>query len=143
MNKTPALQRDGSLRAENDIRLRINLLEGQSSSIARMLAKAILDHNEAAFNEYTERLAVNRDRVEELLWVLGETAGQSVLDQQVEGKNSMLSVNQAIEKLKAGEPNGEKRRATDEKRALRAELKLLACTNSPRRTCKMQKIYKT
>jgi hypothetical protein len=103
MNKTPALQRDGSLRAENDIRLRINLLEGQSSSITRMLAKAILDHNEAAFNEYAERLAVNRDRVEELLWVLGETAAQSVLDQQVEGKNSILSVKQAIEKLKAGE----------------------------------------
>jgi hypothetical protein len=103
MNKTPAPQRDGSLRAENDIRLRINLLEGQSSTIARMLAKAILDHNEAAFNEYVERLAVNRDRIEELMWVLGETAGQSVLDQQVEGKNSMLSVKQAIEKLKAGE----------------------------------------
>jgi hypothetical protein len=103
MNKTPALQRDGSLRAENDIRLRINLLEGQLSSIARMLAKAILDHTEAAFNEYAERLAVNRDRVEELLWVLGETAAQSVLDQQVEGKNSILSVKQAIEKLKAGE----------------------------------------
>lgn len=68
-----------------------------------MLAKAILDHNEAAFNEYAERLAVNRDRVEELLWVLGETAGQSVLEQQVEGKNSILSVKQAIEKLKAGE----------------------------------------
>jgi hypothetical protein len=104
MNKTPA-PRDRSLRAENDTRLRINLLEGQSSTIARMLAKAILDHNEAAFNEYTERLAVNRDRVEELLWVrvLGEMAGQSVLDQQVEGKNSMLSVKQAIEKLKAGE----------------------------------------
>jgi hypothetical protein len=101
MNKTPALQRDGSLRAENDIRLRINLLEGQSSTIARMLAKAILDHNEPAFNEYTERLAVNRDRVQELLWVLGETAGRSVLDQQVEGKNSMLSVKQTIEKLKS------------------------------------------
>jgi len=103
MNKTPALQRDGGLRAENDIRLRINLLEGQSSTIARMLAKAILGHTEAAFNEYTERLAVNRDRVEELLWVLGETAGQSVLDQQVEGKSIMLSVKQAIEKLKSGE----------------------------------------
>ena len=58
---------EGSLCAENDIRLRINLLQGQSRSIAEMLSKAILDHNRAAFNEYVERLAVNRDRVEELL----------------------------------------------------------------------------
>ncbi len=84
MNKTPALQRDGSLRAEKDIRLRIDLLEGQSSSIR--------DHNEAAFKEYAERLAANRGMVEELLWVLGEKAGQSVLDLQVERKTSSLSV---------------------------------------------------
>jgi hypothetical protein len=103
MNKTHALQRDCSLRAEKDIRLRIDLLEGQSSSIAKMLAKAIRDHNEAAFKEYAERLAANRGRVEELLWVLGEKAGQSVLDLQVERKTSSLSVKQAIEKLKAGE----------------------------------------
>ena len=93
-----------SLRAEKDIRLRIDLLEGQSSSIAKMLAKAIRDHNEAAFKEYAERLAANRGRVEELLWVLGEKAGQSVLDLQVAASgNSSLSVKDAIEKLKAGE----------------------------------------
>lgn len=91
------------MRAEKDIRLRIDLLEGQSSSIARMLAKAIRDHNEAAFREYAERLAANRGRVEELLWVLSEKAGQSILDLQVAGKSSGLSVRQAIEKLKAGE----------------------------------------
>ncbi|HJS67958.1 MAG TPA: hypothetical protein VJ730_00930 [Nitrososphaera sp.] len=91
------------MRAEKDIRLRIDLLEGQSSSIAKMLAKAIHDRNEAAFKEYAERLAANRGRVEELLWVLGEKAGQSVLDLQVAGKNSSLSVKEAIEKLKAGE----------------------------------------
>ncbi len=94
---------DGSLRAENDIRLRINLLEGQSRTIAEMLSKAILDHNEAAFNEYVERLAVNRDRVEEILWVLGEPAGQNVLELQLKGKTSILSVKRAIEQLKAGE----------------------------------------
>jgi hypothetical protein len=88
------------LRAEKDVRLRIDLLEGQSSSIARMLAKAIRDRNEAAFKEYAERLAANRGRIEELLWVLGEKAGQSVLDLQVAGS---LSVKEAIEKLKAGE----------------------------------------
>jgi len=90
------------LRAEKDIRLRIDLLEGQSSSFAKMLAKAIRDHNEAAFKEYAERLAANRSRIEELLWVLGEKAGQSIPDLQVAGKNSSLSV-EAIEKLRAGE----------------------------------------
>jgi hypothetical protein len=89
------------LRAEKDIRLRIDLLEGQSSSIAKMLAKAIKDRNESAFAEYAERLAANRGRVEELLWVLGEKAGQSVLDLQVAGKS--ISVRETLEKLKAGE----------------------------------------
>lgn len=91
------------MRAEKDIRLRIDLLEGQSSSIAKMLAKAIRDHNEAAFKEYAERLAANRGRIEELLWVLGEKAGQSVLDLQVAGKNSSLSVKEVIDKLRDGE----------------------------------------
>jgi hypothetical protein len=92
------------LRAEKDVRLRIDLLEGQSSSIAKMLARAIRDHNEAAFAEHSERLATNRGRIEELLWVLGEKAGQSVLDLQVAGpRSSSLSVKQAIEKLKTGE----------------------------------------
>jgi hypothetical protein len=103
MNKTPVTPREGSLRAEKDIRLRVDLLEGQSSSIARMLAKAIRDHNEAAFKEYAGRLAANRGRIEELLWVLGEKAGQSVLDLQVAGKDSSLLVKEALEKLRAGE----------------------------------------
>ena len=90
------------MRAEKDIRLRIDLLEGQSSSIAKMLARAIRDRNEAAFAEYSERLAANRGKVEELLWVLGEKAGQGILDLQVAGKTNM-SVKQAIEKLKSGE----------------------------------------
>lgn len=91
------------MRAEKDVRLRIDLLEGQSSSIAEMLARAIRDHNETAFAEHSERLATNRGRIEELLWVLGEKAGQSVLDLQVAGPRSSLSVKQAIEKLKTGE----------------------------------------
>lgn len=91
------------MRGEKDIRLRIDLLEGQSSTIAKMLAKAIREHNEASFKEYAERLAANRGRVEELLWVLGEKAGQSVLDLQVGGKNISLSVREAIDKIKAGE----------------------------------------
>ena len=99
------------LRAEKDIRLRIDLLEGQSSSIAQMLAKAIWEHNEAAFAEYSKRLAANRGKVEELLWVLGEkttttAAGQSVLDLEVASKNnnnSVMPVREVIEKLRAGE----------------------------------------
>jgi hypothetical protein len=102
MNKTLIFTEKKQLRAEKDIRLRIDLLEGQSTSIAKMLAKAIRDHNEGAFREYSGRLASNRGRVEELLWVLGEKAGQSVLDLHITGQNN-LSVKQAIEKLRAGD----------------------------------------
>jgi hypothetical protein len=94
------------LRDEEDLRLRIDLLEGQSRSIAKMLTKAIRDHNEVAFKEYAGRLAANRGRIEELLWVLDEKAGQSVLDLQVASKdnnNSSLTVQKTLEKLKAGE----------------------------------------
>ncbi len=131
---------DGRLRAEKDIRLRIDLLEGQSSSIAKMLAKALRDHNEAAFKEYAERLAANRGRVEELLWVIDGRVGQSVLDLLVADKNSNLSVKQALEKLKAGElkmddllPEAQamvRKGARDEKRAQRLNCSYLACTNS-------------
>jgi hypothetical protein len=97
-----------SLRAEKDIRLRIDLMEGQSSSIAQMLVKAIRQHDEAAFGEYAQRLDANRSRVEELLWVLGEKAGQSVLDLPVVRKNdnnndNILPVRDMLEKLRAGE----------------------------------------
>lgn len=91
-----------NLRTEKEIRLRIDLLEGQSSSIAKILTKAIRDNNEKAFKEYAERLAANRGRVEELLWVLGERPSQSVLDMQVVGRGN-LSVREAIEKLRSGE----------------------------------------
>jgi hypothetical protein len=98
------------LRSEKDIRLRIDLLEGQSSSIAQMLVKAIRHHDKAAFSEYAQRLEANRSRVEELLWVLGEKAGQSVLDLPVVSKdnnksnnNTILPVRDMLEKLRAGE----------------------------------------
>jgi hypothetical protein len=93
------------LRAEKDIRLRIDLLEGQSSSIAQMLAKAIQQHDETVFGEYAQRLTANRSRVEELLWVLGEKAGQSVLDLPVANKNNnyILTVREILEKLRRGE----------------------------------------
>jgi hypothetical protein len=93
------------LRAEKDIRLRIDLLEGQSSSIAQMLAKAIQQHDETVFGEYAQRLAANRSRIEELLWVLGEKAGHSVLDLPIANKNNsrVLPVRDILEKLRRGE----------------------------------------
>lgn len=77
-----------------------------------MLTRATSEHNEVVFAEYAKRLAVSRGRIEELLWVLGEknntttTAGQSVLDMRVTGKNNddiTLSVREVIEKLRRGE----------------------------------------
>ena len=99
------------MRAEKDIRLRIDLLEGQSSLIAKMLTRAISEHNEVVFAEYAKRLAVSRGKIEELLWVLGEknttttAAGQSVLDMRVTSNNSdtTVSVREVIEKLRRGE----------------------------------------
>ena len=111
------------MRAEKDIRLRIDLLEGQSRLIAKMLTRAISEHNEVVYAEYANRLAVSRGRIEELLWVLGEKnttttsggsaapaaaaagGGQSVLDVRVASKNSEItvSVREVIEKLRRGE----------------------------------------
>ena len=104
------------MRDKKDILLRIDLLEGQSSFIVKMLTRAISEHNEVVFAEYAKRLAVSRGRIEELLWVLGEkktttsttntaAAGQSVLDVRVTSKNSdiTVSVREVIEKLRRGE----------------------------------------
>jgi hypothetical protein len=107
MIKTPSLPQIIVLRFEKVIRLRIDLLEGQSSFIANMVTRAISEHNEVVFAEYAKRLAVNRGRIEELLWVLCEknTAGQSMLDMQVTSKNNdiILTVREIIEKLRRGE----------------------------------------
>jgi citrate synthase len=110
MIKTPVIPEIVVLRAEKDIRLRIDLLEGQSSFIAKMLTRAISEHNEVVFAEYAKRLAVSRGRIEELLWVLGEkntttTADHSVLEMRVASKNNdiTLSVREIIEKLRRGE----------------------------------------
>lgn len=71
------------MRSEKDIRLRIDLLEGQSNSIARMLAKAMQDRNEEAIKQYSEKLAQSKAKVEELMWVLQIKTGQGVLDTRV------------------------------------------------------------
>lgn len=68
------------LRSEKDIRLRIDLLEGQAGSIAKILAKAMQEHNEEAIKQYSEKLAQRKSQVEELLWVLGIKSAQSILD---------------------------------------------------------------
>ena len=104
------------MRTEKDIRLRIDLLEAQSSFIAKMLTRAISERDEVVFAEYAKRLAVFRGRIEELLWVLGEknsassAAGQSVLDMRVTSKNNnndnndvTVSIREVIEKLRRGE----------------------------------------
>ncbi len=110
MIKTPSVPEIIVLRFEKDIHLRIDLLEGQSSFMANMVTKAISEHNEVVFAEYAKRLAVNRGRIEELLWVLGEkktttAANQSMLDMQVTSKNNdiILTVREIIEKLRRGE----------------------------------------
>jgi hypothetical protein len=105
--KTPSVPEIMVLRFEKDIRLRIDLLEGQSRFMANMVTRAISEHNEVVFAEYAKRLAVNRGRIEELLWVLGEknTAGHSMLDMQVTSINNdiILTVREIIEKLRRGE----------------------------------------
>jgi len=72
-----------------------------------MLSRAISEHNEVVFAEYAKRLAVNRGRIEELLWVLGEKniARQSILDMQGSSNNNDISllVREMIEKLRKGE----------------------------------------
>src|SRR3712207_2834766 len=101
--KTHSVPKIYIVHAEKDIRLKIDLLEGQSSLIAKMLTRAISEHNEVVFGEYSKRLAVNRGRIEELLWVLGEKniTGQSVLDIQVTGNKNdiLLPVREVIEKI--------------------------------------------
>jgi hypothetical protein len=86
-------------------------LEGQSSLIAKMLTRAISEHNEVVFGEYAKRLAVNRGRIEELQWVLGDKniSGPSVLDMHVSSNknNTFLPVREVIEKLRKGELNME------------------------------------
>lgn len=65
-----------AVRLEKDIRLRIDLLESQSSALAKMLAKALQEKNEEAVRQYS-KLAQSKGRAEELMWVLGIRPGQA------------------------------------------------------------------
>jgi LDH2 family malate/lactate/ureidoglycolate dehydrogenase len=92
------------LRSEKDIRLRIDLLEGQSGSIAKMLAKAMQEHNEEAVKQYSEKLAQGKGRVEELMWVLQIKSGLGVLDARVAvgQPGQEVAVRDLLEMLKEG-----------------------------------------
>jgi hypothetical protein len=92
------------LRSEKDIRLRIDLLEGQSGSIAKMLARAMQAHNEEAVKQYSEKLAQGKGRVEELMWVLQIKSGQGVLDARVAvgQPGQEIAVRDVLEMLKEG-----------------------------------------
>ena len=92
------------VRPEKDIRLRIDLLEGQSGSIAKMLAKAMQEKNDEAVRQYSEKLAQSKGRVEELMWVLGIKSGQGVLGTlvTVDQKGTILPIHDVLEMLKDG-----------------------------------------
>jgi uncharacterized coiled-coil DUF342 family protein len=97
------------LRNEKDIRLRIDMLQGQSKTIAEMLVKALSERNTISINEYSARVVNIRDRIEELLWVLNEKGKPSnflleVYTINMRGKKEVsLTVGQILEKLKIGE----------------------------------------
>jgi hypothetical protein len=97
------------LRNEKDIRLRIDMLQGQSKTIAEMLVKALSERNTISINEYSARLVNIRDRIEELLWVLNKKGTPSnflleVYTINMPGKKEVsLTVGQILEKLKIGE----------------------------------------
>lgn len=102
----PAGASPGCLRSEKEIRLRIDLLEGQAGSIARMLTKAMQERNDEAVRQYSDKLALNKGKVEELMWVLGIKAGQGMLDTKVaigSGKEAtVLAVRDVLEMLREG-----------------------------------------
>jgi uncharacterized coiled-coil DUF342 family protein len=105
------------LRDEIAIKLRIDLLQAQSKTLAEILAKALTkkDNNEAAIQEYSSKLVNVRDKIEELLWVLDEKGGglysySKLLLLEVHQvtlpsskKRESLTIGQIIEKLKVGE----------------------------------------
>jgi hypothetical protein len=85
------------------------MFQGQSEAIAKMLVKALSEHNTISTKEYSARLINIRDRIEELMWVLNEKNISSnllleVYSINVPGKKiESLTVGQIMEKLKIGE----------------------------------------
>ena len=97
------------MRNEKDIKLRIDMLQGQSKTIAEMLVKSLSERNTISINEYSDRLINIRDRIEELLWVLDKKGTPSnflleVYTINIPGKKEVsLTVGQILEKLRIGE----------------------------------------
>lgn len=105
------------MRDEIVIKLRIDMLQAQSKTLAEILAKALAkkDNNEAAIQEYSSKLVNIRDKIEELLWVLDEKGGglysySKLLLLEVHqvtlpnsNKSESLTIGQIIDKLKVGE----------------------------------------
>ncbi|HET7391693.1 MAG TPA: hypothetical protein VFJ51_12800 [Nitrososphaeraceae archaeon] len=64
------------MRDEKDIKLRIDMLQAQSKTLAETFAKALVkknnDTNTSAIQEYSSRLVNIRDKIEELLWILDQ-----------------------------------------------------------------------
>jgi hypothetical protein len=88
------------------------MFQGQSKTIAKMLVKAMSEHNTISIKEYSARIINIRDRIEELMWVLNEKSVSSsdsfleVYSINVPGKKKeSLTVSQIMEKLKIGELN--------------------------------------
>jgi hypothetical protein len=55
------------------------MFQGQSKTIAKMLAKAFFEHNNISINENSARLINIRTRIEELMWVLNEKKCHQIL----------------------------------------------------------------
>ncbi|HZD83883.1 MAG TPA: hypothetical protein VE076_13505 [Nitrososphaeraceae archaeon] len=105
------------MRDEIVTKLRIDMLQAQSKTLAEILAKALAkkDNNEAAIQEYSSKLVNIRDKIEELLWVLDEKGGglysySKLLLLEVHQvtlpnskKRESLTIGQIIDKLKVGE----------------------------------------
>jgi hypothetical protein len=85
------------------------MLQGQSKTIAQMLAKALSQRNTISIDEYSARLVNTRDRIEELLWVLNKKGPPinfllEVYTISLPGKKEVsLTVDQILEKLNIGE----------------------------------------
>jgi hypothetical protein len=105
-----------TLRDEKDIKLRIDMLQAQSKTLAETFAKALVkknnDTNTSAIQEYSSRLVSIRDKIEELLWVLDEKdrSDYSYLKFEVHQitlpsskKKEGLTIEQIIDKLRVGE----------------------------------------
>jgi hypothetical protein len=105
-----------TLRDEKDIKLRIDMLQAQSKTLAETFAKALVkknnDTNTTAIQEYSSKLVNIRNKIEELLWVLDEKdrSDYSYLKFEVHQitlpfskKKEGLTIEQIIDKLRVGE----------------------------------------